>query len=53
MGREDVRMMLLVNPHNPTGRVWDQEEMEKISNIILKTGKVLLCNEIYADMAYT
>lgn len=52
MAREDVKMMVLVNPNNPTGRVWSKDEMDKISNIILKTGKVLLSNEIYCDMAY-
>lgn len=44
MGREEVKLLVLVSPHNPTGRIWSKEEMDKISNIILKTGKTLMSN---------
>lgn len=33
-----VKLMLLCNPHNPAGRVWSREELEKIADICLRNG---------------
>ena len=47
----EVKVMLLIHPHNPCGRIWTEEEMRKLADIILRTGKVLISDEIYADQA--
>lgn len=44
-----VRIMLLCNPHNPTGRVWEKEELEQIAEICRKYSLLLIADEIHAD----
>ena len=46
------KMFLLCSPHNPTGRVWDEEEVEKIMDLCLKYDVVLVSDEIHADIVY-
>lgn len=48
----DTRVFLLCNPHNPTGRVLDREELEGISEIVLSNDLVVVCDEIHAELAY-
>jgi cystathionine beta-lyase len=52
MNRSDVKMLLFINPHSPTGRVWTQEELEKVVGIMERTGKILLSDEIYSSLAH-
>ncbi len=33
---ENVKALIFCNPHNPVGRVWTREEMEKSQKICLK-----------------
>lgn len=44
-----VRMMLLCNPHNPTGRVWTAEELEQAADICRDYDLLLISDEIHAD----
>jgi cystathionine beta-lyase len=46
------KMFLLCSPHNPTGRVWDVEELEKMIDICLKYNVVIVADEIHADIVY-
>lgn len=43
-------MMILCNPHNPVGYIWSKEELEKINNLALKHGVVILSDEIHCDL---
>jgi cystathionine beta-lyase len=44
---------ILCNPHNPTGRVFTYEEMQKFAEICIHN-KVLVCSdEIHSDMLYS
>ncbi len=45
-----VKLMLLCSPHNPIGRVWTREELEKISEICLKNGVLVVSDEIHNDL---
>ncbi len=45
----DVKIFLLCNPHNPVGRVWTREELEKIGNICLKHNVFVISDEIHSD----
>ncbi|CAM2974155.1 MalY/PatB family protein [Salinicoccus roseus] len=47
--REDVKVYIHCNPHNPTGRVWKRDELEKIREICLRTGVFLVSDEIHMD----
>jgi len=45
-------MMVLCNPHNPTGRVWLKEEVARVAELCLKYKKILLSDDIFADLAF-
>lgn len=44
--------MILCNPHNPVGRVWDEDELRRIGDLCIEHDVVLLVDEIHADFAY-
>lgn len=48
----DVRMMILCNPHNPVGRVFTEEELRKIGEILKKHDVILVSDEIHCDFAF-
>ena len=48
---EDVKLYVLCNPHNPGGRVWEKEVLEKIGQLCQKHGVLLVSDEIHQDMA--
>lgn len=48
-----VRMMLLCNPHNPTGRVWSEEELGRIAEIVEKYDLWIVSDEIHCDLVRT
>lgn len=49
----DVKMLILCNPHNPVGRVWTKEELIKIGKICLKNQIIIVSDEIHADFVYS
>ena len=48
---EDVKLYVLCNPHNPGGRVWEKEVLEKIGQLCKKHGVLLVSDEIHQDLA--
>ena len=46
---EKVRLMILCSPHNPVGRVWTLEELEKIASLCLRYNVILVSDEIHCD----
>ena len=48
---EDVKLYILCNPHNPGGRVWEKEVLEKIGHLCQKHGVLLVSDEIHQDFA--
>jgi len=48
--KNDVKIMLFCSPHNPVGRVWSQEELQKIGNLCLQNNVLLISDEIHADL---
>ena len=49
---EKVKLYILCSPHNPVGRVWTKEELQKIGDICLSHGVTVLADEIHADFIY-
>ena len=43
-------MLILCNPHNPIGRVWQKEELEKIAKICLDNNLIIVSDEIHQDL---
>lgn len=48
----NVKVFILCNPHNPVGRVWTKEELEKIGDICLRHDVVIMDDEIHCDFIY-
>lgn len=51
--RKDVqgcKLLILSNPHNPGGRVWTPEELERIAEICYDSGTLVISDEIHADL---
>jgi len=44
------RLLILCSPHNPVGRVWTKEELEKIGKIALKNDLIIISDEIHFDI---
>ena len=44
-----VKVFLLCNPHNPAGRVWTRQELEKMGNICLQHGVFVISDEIHCE----
>lgn len=49
---ERTKAYILCNPHNPTGRVWKREELEKIVTFCKKHDLMLLSDDIHADFVW-
>lgn len=49
---DNVKLMLLCNPHNPVGRVWTTEELIRVVEIAERQGVVIISDEIHADIIY-
>ena len=47
---ENNKILLLCSPHNPTGRVWREEELEKMVSLCKKYDVFLLSDEIHMDV---
>ena len=47
---EEGKVLLFSSPHNPVGRVWSREELEKLSAICLEKGVLVLSDEIHFDL---
>lgn len=49
---ERSRIMLVCNPHNPTGRVFSREELLALGELAVERDMVIICDEIHADLVY-
>jgi len=47
---EENKVLILCNPHNPVGRVWRKEELNKIVAICKKNNIILVSDEIHKDI---
>eukprot|EP01061_Rhynchopus_euleeides_P008023 TRINITY_DN17093_c0_g1_i1.p1 TRINITY_DN17093_c0_g1~~TRINITY_DN17093_c0_g1_i1.p1 ORF type:complete len:390 (+),score=162.53 TRINITY_DN17093_c0_g1_i1:70-1239(+) len=49
----DVDAVIMCNPHNPLGIVWEEEDVEALfDTVVVKGGKFLVCDECYSEMAF-
>jgi aspartate/methionine/tyrosine aminotransferase len=47
-----TRLLMVCNPHNPTGRVFTREELEGIAGTAQKHDLVIFADELYEDMVF-
>lgn len=49
----NIKAILLCNPHNPIGRVWTKEELQKLVNLANEYGVTIISDEIHSDIVYS
>lgn len=47
--QDDVKVLVLCNPHNPTGKVWTKEECEFMKEVCEKNDVFIVSDEIHMD----
>jgi cystathionine beta-lyase len=50
--RDGGRMLILCSPHNPVGRVWQQEELQALLAVCAQHDITVVSDEIHADLIY-
>lgn len=43
-------LFIFCNPHNPVGKIWKKEELERIGNLCIKYHVTILSDEIHCDI---
>ncbi len=49
---DGTRVLMVCNPHNPTGRVFLRDELEALAEVALRHDLVVIADEIFADVVY-
>ncbi|MBO5461407.1 MAG: pyridoxal phosphate-dependent aminotransferase [Ruminococcus sp.] len=47
---EKTKAVIICNPHNPAGRVWTREELEKLADICIKHDLYILSDDIHSEL---
>ena len=47
-----AKIMFLCSPHNPVGRVYTREELEKIGEICCRNHVLIVSDEVHSDFVY-
>lgn len=50
---EDTKMLFLCSPHNPVGRVWNEEELKRLERVCLEKEILVVSDEIHGDIIYS
>lgn len=50
LSNPQTSLMLLCNPHNPVGKIWDRETLEKIGHLCKKHHVLVVSDEIHCDI---
>jgi cysteine-S-conjugate beta-lyase len=45
-----AKLLLLANPHNPTGRVLSSRELTRLGNLVERNGLLVVSDEVHADL---
>ncbi|WP_308618234.1 PatB family C-S lyase [uncultured Enterococcus sp.] len=44
------RIFLFCSPHNPSGRVWQLAEIEKVAQLCQQYGTIFVCDEVHSEI---
>lgn len=50
LANPQTSLLLLCNPHNPVGKIWDREELKRIGELCWKYHVLVLSDEIHCDI---
>lgn len=49
---KDAKVFIFCNPHNPTGRVFEKDEVKRLATICQKENVLIISDEIHSDIVY-
>ena len=49
-GENNIHAVILCSPHNPCGRVWERQELEKAMEIYRANDCIVISDEIWSDI---
>lgn len=52
LDEHDVKMMIFCSPHNPVGRIWSEEELRKLAEIMKRHHIMVISDEIHMDLQH-
>ena len=47
-----TRLLMINSPHNPTGMVWQKEDLDRLAQLVKNTSTLILSDEVYEHMVY-
>ncbi len=50
--RSGAKMLILCNPHNPVGRSWTRKELQRIGEMSIDNGVLVVSDEIHCDLVF-
>ena len=50
IAENDCKMLILCNPHNPVGRVWNEDELIQLAEICYDNNILVVSDEIHSDL---
>ena len=50
MANPQASLMILCNPHNPVGMIWDKDTLAKVGELAKKYGVTIVSDEIHCDI---
>lgn len=48
--RSGVKLMMFCHPHNPVGRAWNREELQRLADLAVQYDVLVLSDEIHSDL---
>lgn len=48
---DKCRLLILANPHNPAGIIWDRETLQRLAHFAKEHHLIVISDEIHSDMA--
>ncbi len=49
----DTRCIIFCNPHNPVGKVYSRQELERLADICLRHKLTIISDEIHSDLVFS
>ena len=47
-----IKAVILCNPHNPIGRLWEKEDLQRLGEIVIGNDAVVISDEIHCELLY-
>ncbi len=52
LARSTTSLFIFCNPHNPIGKVWDRQALERIADLCIKHNVLVVSDEIHCDLTH-